>query len=129
MKNIVLLEKIENKIFWIRGKKVMIDADLAQLYKVQTYRLNEAIKRNIKRFPVDFMLLIFNSFRHSTGTIRPKLLRYALEIGRWALVAYLLFPLRRRMHLPLEFARTALGIVLFVIFPARCSTIASFGSN
>jgi len=65
------------------------------------------------------MLLIFNSFRHSTGTIRTKLLRYALEIGRWALVAYLLFPLRRRMHLPLEFARTALGIALFVIFAGK----------
>lgn len=51
--------------------------------------------------------------------IRTKLLRYALEIGRWILVAYLLFPLRRRMHLPLEFARTALGIVLFVIFAGK----------
>ena len=51
--------------------------------------------------------------------IRTKLLRYALEIGRWALVAYLLFPLRRRMHLPLEFARTAVGIVLFVIFAGQ----------
>ena len=52
-------------------------------------------------------------------TIRTKLLRYILEIGRWALVAYLLFPLRRRMHFPLEFTRTALGIVLFVIFAGK----------
>lgn len=65
------------------------------------------------------MIRIFNIFRNSTGTIRTKLLRYALEIGRWALVVYLLFPLRRRMRLPLEFVRTALGIVLFVIFTGK----------
>jgi hypothetical protein len=48
-----------------------------------------------------------------------KIYRVVLEIGRWVLVAYLLFPLRRRMHLPLEFARSALGIVLFVIFSGK----------
>ena len=48
-------EVIENKIFLIRGKKVMIDRDLAQLYAVPTKRLNEQVKRNPKRFPGDFM--------------------------------------------------------------------------
>lgn len=48
-------EKIENKIFLIRGKKVMLDADLARLYGVATKRLNEQVKRNRKRFPEDFM--------------------------------------------------------------------------
>lgn len=46
---------IENRIFTIRGQRVMIDRDLAELYGVPTYRLNEAVKRNIKRFPDDFM--------------------------------------------------------------------------
>ena len=46
---------IENRIFIIRGQKVMIDRDLAELYGVKTKRLNEAVKRNIKRFPDDFM--------------------------------------------------------------------------
>ena len=46
---------IENKIFLIRGQRVMIDRDLAELYGVETKRLNEAVKRNKKRFPVDFM--------------------------------------------------------------------------
>lgn len=50
---------------------------------------------------------------------RGKVFRYILEIGRWVLVGYLLFPLRRRMHLPLEFTRTALGIALFVIFSGK----------
>jgi len=42
-------------IYEIRGQKVMLDSDLAKLYGVPTYRLNEAVKRNIKRFPSDFM--------------------------------------------------------------------------
>jgi len=46
---------IENKIFVIRGQKVMLDSDLAQLYEVETKRINEAVKRNIDRFPKDFM--------------------------------------------------------------------------
>ena len=46
---------IEQRIFVIRGQRVMLDRDLAQLYGVQTFRLNESVKRNIKRFPDDFM--------------------------------------------------------------------------
>ncbi|MFS8084614.1 MAG: ORF6N domain-containing protein [Acidobacteriota bacterium] len=46
---------IERRIYLIRGQKVMIDTDLAQLYGVPTYRPNEAVKRNRKRFPADFM--------------------------------------------------------------------------
>ena len=46
---------IREKIYIIRGKKVMFDKDLAMLYEVPTKRLNEAVKRNIKRFPDDFM--------------------------------------------------------------------------
>ena len=46
---------VMSKILHIRGKKVMIDRDLAELYGVSTKRLNEQIKRNIKRFPEDFM--------------------------------------------------------------------------
>jgi len=48
-------EVIERKILMIRGHKVMLDRDLAELYGVSTKRLNEQVKRNIKRFPEDFM--------------------------------------------------------------------------
>ena len=48
-------EDIESKIYLIRGEKVMFDKDLALLYQVSTKRLNEQVKRNIKRFPEDFM--------------------------------------------------------------------------
>ena len=48
-------EIVMNKILLIRGKKVMIDRDLAELYGITTFRLNEQVKRNRKRFPEDFM--------------------------------------------------------------------------
>lgn len=46
---------IQNKIYEIRGQKVMLDRDLAELYGVETKVLNQAVKRNIERFPDDFM--------------------------------------------------------------------------
>lgn len=52
---IIPAERIERGIFIIRGQKVMLDADLAELYGVPTKRLNEQVKRNADRFPVDFM--------------------------------------------------------------------------
>ena len=52
---IVPLERVEQSILVIRGKRVMIDADLAQLYGVSTKRLNEQVRRNKNRFPEDFM--------------------------------------------------------------------------
>ena len=47
--------KIQNKIFEVRGSRIMLDFDLAELYGVQTRVLNQSVKRNIKRFPKDFM--------------------------------------------------------------------------
>ncbi|MBI3591397.1 MAG: ORF6N domain-containing protein [Candidatus Melainabacteria bacterium] len=55
MSSLTAEEKIEKKIFLVRGKKVMLDKDLAELYGVPTYRLNEQVKRNLDRFPEDFM--------------------------------------------------------------------------
>lgn len=49
-------ESIEGRILVLRGKKVMLDRDLAELYGVETKALNQAVKRNLKRFPDDFML-------------------------------------------------------------------------
>jgi len=46
---------IENKIYEIRGQKVMLDFDLAEMYGVETKRLKEQVRRNIERFPAEFM--------------------------------------------------------------------------
>ena len=49
-------ESLEKKIYQVRGQKVMLDSDLAELYGVETKRLNEQVTRNIERFPDDFMV-------------------------------------------------------------------------
>ena len=55
MKTLVPIEAIEKKILLIGGQKVLLDSDLAAFYGVTTKRLNEQVRRNLKRFPTDFM--------------------------------------------------------------------------
>jgi len=60
MSGLIPQEIIENKIYLIRGQKVMLSMDLANLYGVPAMRLNEQVKRNIRRFPDDFMFQLNN---------------------------------------------------------------------
>ena len=55
MKELIPQERIERRIFLIRGHRVMMDRDLAELYGVKTKYLNQQVRRNIKRFPQEFM--------------------------------------------------------------------------
>jgi hypothetical protein len=50
-----IIQSIQNRIYEIRGERVMLDRDLAALYEAETKRLKEAVNRNVKRFPPDFM--------------------------------------------------------------------------
>jgi hypothetical protein len=52
---LVHVDTVSNMIFYLRGQKVMIDKDLADLYQVKTKVLNQAVKRNLERFPDDFI--------------------------------------------------------------------------
>ena len=54
--SILPIERVASRIYLIRGEKVMLDDDLADLYQVPTGRLNEQVKRNITRFPEDFKI-------------------------------------------------------------------------
>jgi len=74
-------ERIISRIFLVRGKKVMIDRDLAELYEVETRTLNQAVRRNINRFPLDFM------FRLSEKEF--KNLRSQIETSTWGGRRYL----------------------------------------
>ncbi|HPO37891.1 MAG: ORF6N domain-containing protein [Kiritimatiellae bacterium] len=56
--NVMPVERIERSIYLIRGQKVMLDRDLAVLYGVETKRLKEQVRRNIERFPNDFMFVL-----------------------------------------------------------------------
>ena len=70
----ILDEVIINKIYLIRGQKVMIDSDLAELYEVSTGNLNKAVSRNIKRFPDDFMFQLtkdeYDSLKFQLGILK-----------------------------------------------------------
>ncbi len=67
-----IIQSIQNRIFEIRGERVMLHKDLAILYKTETKALNLAVKRNIKRFPVDFMFQLtkeeYEAFRFQIET-------------------------------------------------------------
>lgn len=84
---LVPVELIERRIYFIRGQKVMLDSDLAGLYQVTTKRLNEQVKRNLSRFPGDFMFRLtaveaaaLNRSQIATGSQKhrdPRLVPYA----------------------------------------------------
>ncbi len=65
---------IQNKIYEIRGQKVMLDFDLAELYEVETKMLKRAVKRNINRFPQDFMFELtaeeYTALRYQIGALK-----------------------------------------------------------
>jgi hypothetical protein len=71
-KSIIPIEVVSQRIFFIRGLKVMLDADLAELYAISTARLNEQVKRNKDRFPQDFMFQLnddeFENLRSQIAT-------------------------------------------------------------
>ena len=73
------VEVIQQKIYYLRGQKVMLDRDLAVLYGVPTYRLNEQVKRNKKRFPEDFMFQLTWS---ETAVLNPRSQIAILEKGQ-----------------------------------------------
>jgi len=75
MSHLIPREVIERKIYLIRGQKVMLSMDLARLYGVPTMRLNEQVKRNIKRFPDDFMFQLSNE--------EHKILKSQIAISSW----------------------------------------------
>ena len=55
-----IIRSIQNRIYEVRGERVMVDSDLAALYETETKALNLAVKRNLKRFPKDFMFQLTN---------------------------------------------------------------------
>ena len=79
--NVVKMETIENRIIAIRGEKVLIDGDVAEIYGVETKRVNEAVKNNLDKFPEDYLFELsqeekdelvenfdrFNRLKHSTA--------------------------------------------------------------
>ena len=84
----MILQSIQNRIYELRGERVMLDRDLATLYETETKALNLAVKRNIKRFPKDFMFQLtkeeFESLRFQFETLEngDKPLRLQIETSK-----------------------------------------------
>ncbi|WP_290798985.1 ORF6N domain-containing protein [Flavihumibacter sp. UBA7668] len=72
LQTLVAEQKILNRIYAVRGQKIMLDEDLAAMYNVETKRLNEQVKRNLKRFPKDFMFTLtkkeFDNLKSQSAT-------------------------------------------------------------
>jgi ORF6N domain len=71
-----IIRSLQNRIYEIRGERVILDFDIARLYETETKRLKEAVKRNIKRFPEDFMFQLtkyeFDSLRFQIETLQKQ---------------------------------------------------------
>jgi hypothetical protein len=106
------LESIERRILLIRGQKVMLDSDLAQLYGVPTFRLNEQVKRNIKRFPPDFMFQLtkreFENLGFHFGTSN-LVSQIAISSSRWG----------GRRHPPYAFTEQGVAMLSSVLNSER----------
>ena len=74
IEQLIPVERISSKIYLIRNEKVLLDFDLAELYGVETKQLKRAVRRNIDRFPLDFMFPLtkdeYNSLRSQIGTLK-----------------------------------------------------------
>ena len=80
MTNLIPIERIENKILLLRGQKVMLDRDLAELYQLPVRTLNQAVTRNSDRFPEDFMFTLTDEEFEN--------LRSQIVIANWEMVRF-----------------------------------------
>ena len=75
--SLISQERIEQAILFVRDHKVMLDSELAKLYGVTTFNLNKAVKRNLNRFPEDFMFQLAKeedeALRFQTGISKPSI--------------------------------------------------------
>jgi hypothetical protein len=88
MNELIPIERIEDKIYLIRGQKVMLDQDLARLYGVPTKRLNEQVRRNMGRFPQDFMFQLTKEegeslrSQNATSNLKSQIATSSLPAGK-----------------------------------------------
>ncbi len=100
----LITHRIERAILFLRGEKVMLDEDLAVLYNVSTKRLNEQVKRNSERFPVDFM---FQLTAQETSSLRSQFA--TLDIGRG----------KHKKYLPYAFTEQGVAMLSSVLRSKR----------
>ncbi|MDE2233304.1 MAG: ORF6N domain-containing protein, partial [Patescibacteria group bacterium] len=103
------VETIERRILLVRGVKVMLDADIANLYGVSTMQLNQAVKRNLRRFPSDFMFRLTKQEKQEVITICDNLNK-----------------LKFSPHLPFVFTEHGVAMLSAVLKSPRAVTVSVF---
>jgi hypothetical protein len=111
MKSLTPVETIEKKILLIRDEKVMLDSDLAELYGVEIKVLNQAVKRNIERFPVDLM---FQLTTEESELLRSQIV--TLKTGRG----------KYRKYLPYAFTEQGVAMLSSVLKSERDTKLDQF---
>jgi len=118
-----LIQSIQNRIYEIRGQRVMLDFDLATLYEVETKRLNEAVKRNLKRFPEDFMFRLSvaewetvqaqsNPASKNDLSLRSQIMTTAeADKGTWSQIATTSQQSRRKDNTPYAFTEQGVAML------------------
>jgi len=110
MKALVPRDNVQQMIYFIRGQKVMLDRDLAALYKVTTFNLNKAVKRNRDRFPSDFMFrLTSEEWKSLIFQIGSSSLRSQIGISSWG----------GRRHAPYVFTEQGVAMLSSVLKSQR----------
>jgi hypothetical protein len=84
-KNVIIYNIIKNKVHTIRGMQVILDSDLAELYEIETKVLNQAVKRNINRFPEEFM---FQLTKKEVDNLRSQIVTSSLEWNKKRFLPY-----------------------------------------
>ena len=103
----ISVETVTGKIYLIRGQKVLLDSDLAELYGVETRVLNQAVKRNLNRFPQDFMFQLNEEEFAGWGSLRSQIV--TLKPGRGA----------HRKYLPYAFTEQGVAMLSSVLNSER----------
>lgn len=113
-----ILRTIQNRIYEIRGERVMLDFDLAALYEVETRVLNQAVKRNIKRFPKDFMFQLTH--------VEYELLQHEIEATQTTMSSQIVmtFPGKRpKKALPYAFTEQGVAMLSGILNSDRAITM------
>ncbi len=105
MNELINIDKIGNRIFHLRGRYVILDSDLAELYGVETKQLTRQVRRNLERFPDDFMYLLTNK--------EVAILRCQIGTSRWG----------GRRHLPYAFTEQGIAMLSSVLNSERAVSV------
>jgi hypothetical protein len=114
-KALTIMTSIQNRIYEIRDERVMLDFDLAALYEVDTKVLNQAVKRNIKRFPKDFMFRLsqqeWQDMRSQSVTSYPQNINNEMVIGNWSQIVTSSGKYRGLRYLPYAFTEQGVAML------------------